>query len=150
MPYYIGRVVDDARRLVIRSPEAFREKQGIDARVFQRIMEIDLPQRQVQAEEVNTGKTWREPFDQLLVATGALPLRPPIPGLDARGVYGLNTLQSGIEVRRAVDEKNPRQIVIIGGGYIGLEMAENFTQRGLGQRARCKSGEPVGAITRNA
>ena len=132
MPYYIGRVVDDARRLVVRSPEAFREKQGIDARVFQRIIGIDLPQRQVQAEEVRTGKTWKEPFDQLLIATGASPIRPPIPGLDARGVYELNTLQSGIEVRRAVEEKNPRQIVIIGGGYIGLEMAENFSLRGVG------------------
>jgi NADPH-dependent 2,4-dienoyl-CoA reductase/sulfur reductase-like enzyme len=118
--------------LVVRSPEAFREKQGIDARVFQRITEIDLPQRQVRAEEVKTGKTWKEPFDQLLIATGASPIRPPIPGLDARGVYELNTLQSGIEVRRAVDEKNPRQIVIIGGGYIGLEMAENFSHRGIG------------------
>jgi NADPH-dependent 2,4-dienoyl-CoA reductase/sulfur reductase-like enzyme len=118
--------------LVVRSPEAFREKQGIDARVFQRITEIDLPQRQVQAEDVKTGKTWKEPFDLLLIATGATPIRPPISGMDAMGVYELNTLQSGIEVRRAVDEKNPRQVVIIGGGYIGLEMAENFSQRGIG------------------
>jgi NADPH-dependent 2,4-dienoyl-CoA reductase/sulfur reductase-like enzyme len=117
--------------LVVRSPEAFK-KQGIDARVFQRISGIDLQRREVQAEDLNTGKAWKEPFDQLLIATGAVSTRPPIPGIEAKGVYELNTLQSGIEVRRAVDEKNPRHIVIIGAGYIGLEMAENFIYRGIG------------------
>jgi NADPH-dependent 2,4-dienoyl-CoA reductase/sulfur reductase-like enzyme len=117
--------------LVVRSPEAFR-KQGIDARVLHRISGIDLRRREVQAEDLKTGKAWKEPFDQLLIATGAVPIRPPIPGIEAKGVHELNTLQSGIEVRRAVDEKNPRQIVIIGGGYIGLEMAENFVHRGIG------------------
>jgi NADPH-dependent 2,4-dienoyl-CoA reductase/sulfur reductase-like enzyme len=86
----------------------------------------------VQGEDLKSGKTWREPFDQLLIATGAASIRPPIPGIDARGVYELNTLQSGVEVRRAVDEKNPRHIVVVGGGYIGLEMAENFIHRGIG------------------
>lgn len=117
---------------MVRSPEAFREKQGIDARIFQKVSEIDILQRQVQGEDLKTGSTWKEPFDQLLIATGAVSIRPPIPGIDAKGVYELNTLQSGIQVRRAVDEKNPRQIVIIGAGYIGLEMAENFFRRGIG------------------
>ena len=116
---------------MVRSPEAFR-KQGIDARVFQRISGIDLRRGEVQAEDLKTGKAWKEPFDQLLIATGAAAIRPPIPGIEAKGVHELDTLQSGIEVRRAVDEKNPRQIVIIGGGYIGLEMAENFVHRGIG------------------
>jgi NADPH-dependent 2,4-dienoyl-CoA reductase/sulfur reductase-like enzyme len=116
--------------LVVRSPETFR-KQGIDARVLHRISGIDLRRREVQAEDLNTGKAWKEPFDQLLIATGAVSIRPPIPGIDAHGIYELNTLQSGIDARRAVDEKNPRHIVIIGAGYIGLEMAENFGRRGI-------------------
>jgi len=117
---------------VVRSPEAFREKQGIDARVLHRVSGIDLRRREVQAEDLKTGKAWKEPFDQLLIATGAVPIRPPIPGIDAKGVHELNTLQSGIEVRRAVDDGNLRQVVIIGAGYIGLEMAENFIHRGIG------------------
>ncbi len=116
---------------MVRSPEAFR-KQGIEARIFQKISAIDLRRREVQGEDLKTGKAWKEPFDLLLIATGAVSIRPPIPGIDAQGVYELNTLQSGIEVRRAVDEKNPRQTVIIGGGYIGLEMAENLVHRGIG------------------
>lgn len=82
-------------------------------------------------EHAKNGKTWWEPFDQLLIATGALPIRPDIPGIDARRIYELNTLQSGIEVRKAVDQEKPKNIVIVGGGYIGLEMAESFIQRGL-------------------
>lgn len=116
---------------MIRTPEAFREKQGIDARIFQRVTEINTAQRQVRVEDLKTGKAWQEPFDQLLIATGAISIRPEIPGIHAKGIYELNTLQSGIEVRRAVDEKNPQEIVLIGGGYIGLEMAENFVLRGL-------------------
>jgi NADPH-dependent 2,4-dienoyl-CoA reductase/sulfur reductase-like enzyme len=72
-----------------------------------------------------------EPFDQLLIATGAVPFSPDIPGADAQGVYGLSTLQSGIAVRRAIDEEHPKRAVIVGGGYIGLEMAEALVLRGL-------------------
>ena len=72
-----------------------------------------------------------EPFDQLLIATGAVPFSPDVPGADAQGVYGLSTLQSGIAVRRAIDEEHPKRAVIVGGGYIGLEMAEALVLRGL-------------------
>ena len=114
---------------MVRTPEAFREKQGIDARVFQKVIEIDVKQRQVRVEDLKTGKTWPESFDQLLIATGAVSIRPEIPGIHSRGIYDLNTLQSGIEVRRAIDQKKPGQVVIVGGGYVGLEMAENFVRR---------------------
>jgi NADPH-dependent 2,4-dienoyl-CoA reductase/sulfur reductase-like enzyme len=116
---------------MVRTPEAFKEKQGIDAKVLHRIFEIDLAGRQVQVEDLRNGKRWKEPFDRLLIATGAVPIRPELPGIDSRGIYELNTLQSGIEVRRAVDEKKPARIVIVGAGYIGLEMAENFLLRGI-------------------
>jgi len=72
-----------------------------------------------------------EPFDLLLIATGASPILPNIPGIGARGVYTLSNLQSGIAVREAVDRQNPRQAVLVGAGYIGLEMAENFIRRGI-------------------
>ena len=94
-------------------------------------MEIDLAQRRVRVEQVGNGKAWWEPFDHLLIATGAVPFCPDVPGADAQGIYGLNTLQSGIEVRRAVDQEKPKKAVIVGGGYIGLEMAEGLLRRGL-------------------
>ncbi|MCU0583188.1 MAG: NAD(P)/FAD-dependent oxidoreductase, partial [Syntrophales bacterium] len=76
-------------------------------------------------------KGWWEPFDRLLIATGALPFCPKVPGREAVGIFGLHSLQSGITVRRVLDEENPKRAVIIGGGYIGLEMAEALTLRGL-------------------
>jgi len=117
--------------LIVRTPEIFREKQGIDARILQRVVDLNLSEKRVQVEHTETGKTGWESFDQLLIATGALPIRPNIPGVNARGVYALNTLQSGIEARKAIDHGSPKNIVIVGGGYIGLEMAESFITRGL-------------------
>lgn len=115
--------------LIIRSPEAFREKQNIDARVHYRVTVVDLRKRTVRGENLETGESFEEPFDHLLIATGASPVLPKIPGIHGQGVYTLSTLQSGITVRAAVDQGAPRRVVLVGGGYIGLEMAENFVHR---------------------
>lgn len=116
--------------LIARTPEAFQE-QGIDARILHEVLEIDLAGRRVQVRQLENGNILWEPFDQLLIATGAMPVRPAVPGAGAQGVYALTTLQSGLELRRAVDEERPQQAVIVGGGYIGLEMAEALLRRGL-------------------
>jgi NADPH-dependent 2,4-dienoyl-CoA reductase/sulfur reductase-like enzyme len=94
-------------------------------------MDIDLAQRRVRVQQVENGRAWWEPYDHLLIATGAIPFCPDVPGADAEGIYGLNTLQSGIRVRQAVDREKPKKAVIVGGGYIGLEMAEGLLRRGL-------------------
>jgi NADPH-dependent 2,4-dienoyl-CoA reductase/sulfur reductase-like enzyme len=85
----------------------------------------------VRFQNLLSGEAGWEPFDQLHIATGAAPLAPDVPGTGARGIYGLGTLQSGIEVRRALDEERPQKAVIVGGGYVGLEMAEALLRRGL-------------------
>jgi NADPH-dependent 2,4-dienoyl-CoA reductase/sulfur reductase-like enzyme len=113
------------------TPEEFREEYGIDARILHEVTEIDLKKRRLRVR--NSGKKtarW-EAFDQLLVATGAVPFCPEVPGSDARGIYGLHSLQSGIRVRDVIDRENPKKAVVIGGGYIGLEMAEALIMRGL-------------------
>jgi NADPH-dependent 2,4-dienoyl-CoA reductase/sulfur reductase-like enzyme len=116
---------------VARTPQVFREKYDIDARVLHEAMQLDLDHRRVRVQKVGGGKPWWEPFDRLLIATGAVPLRPELPGIHSSGIYGVSTLQSGIDVRRAVDEDRPERAVIVGGGYIGLEMAEGLCRRGL-------------------
>jgi len=131
IPYYVGGIVDDAAALIARTPQAFREKHNIDARTLHEVMQIDLTRRRVQVQQEESGKTWWEPFDQLVIATGAVPLSPDVPGAHADGIYGLNTLQSGIKVRQVIDREQPKRAVIVGGGYIGLEMAEGLIQRGL-------------------
>ncbi len=93
--------------------------------------EIDLARQRVRVRRLDNGRVGSEAFDHLLIATGASPIRPDVAGADAQGIYGLSTLQSGIEVRRAVDQASPKHAVIVGGGYIGLEMAEALVLRGL-------------------
>ncbi len=116
---------------MIRSPEVFREKQNIDARILQKVVEINLREKKVRVEDIPTGKILWEAFDQLILATGAVPIWPDLPGAKAKGIYGLTNLQTGIELRKALDQEKPQKAVIVGGGYIGLELAESFAGRGL-------------------
>lgn len=124
-------MVDDAEKLIARTPETFKDKQNIDARVLHEVREIDLKNRRLRVKTPDAGQTTWEPFAQLLVSSGSIPIRPDVPGIDAKGIYGVNTLQSGLKVRRVVDEQRPQKAVIIGGGYIGLEMAEALIMRKL-------------------
>ncbi|MDO9559481.1 MAG: FAD-dependent oxidoreductase [Syntrophales bacterium] len=103
----------------------------MDARVLHEVTEIDLKNRRVLVRSITEKKEWREAFDHLVIATGAVPVCPALPGSDARGIYGLHSLDSGIRVRTAVDTEKPKKAVVIGGGYIGLEMAEALIMRGL-------------------
>ncbi len=131
LPYYIAGMVDKAESLISRTPEKFREKYDIDARVLHEVMEIDPVERWVRVLNRSSGKEWREFYDHLMIAVGANPFCPEIPGSDADGIFGLSTLASGIRVRRDLEEHRPRRAVIVGGGYIGLEMAEAMILRGL-------------------
>ncbi|HUT17592.1 MAG TPA: FAD-dependent oxidoreductase [Anaerolineae bacterium] len=130
IPYYVGGLIDEADRLVARTPRAFRERYDIDVRTLHEAVEVDLDRRRVRVHKVGESRMWWEPFDQLLIATGALPVVPDVPGADAEGIFAVSTLQSGIQIRQAVDERRPQRAVIVGGGYVGLEMAEALRRRG--------------------
>jgi NADPH-dependent 2,4-dienoyl-CoA reductase/sulfur reductase-like enzyme len=127
IPYLVGGLVDDAGDLVARSPEEHRAR-GIDVRVGHEVVSIDTRRREV--EVVAEGASSTEPYDLLLVATGAVPARPPLPGIDAAGVHGLQTLADGLALRNEVDTQQPAHAVVVGGGYIGLEVAEALVMRG--------------------
>ncbi len=130
MPYFIADLVHDERSLIARSPTAFKAN-GIDARVFHDVEEIDLASQRVRVRSLETHTVFDEPYDELLVATGALPIRPELPGITAANVFTLGILQDGIRVREFVERDRPRRAVVVGGGYIGLEMAEAFVLRGI-------------------
>jgi len=129
LPYYAGDVVKDWRDLVARTPEEFAS-QDIEVRIRHEVEAVDLEAGRVRVRDLDAGRTHEEAWDVLVVATGSEPLRPPIPGIDLPGVYGLSVLQDGIELRRAVDA-GPDRAVIVGGGYIGLEAAEALVRRGI-------------------
>lgn len=130
MPYYIGGLVDDVDKLIARAPHIFRQKYHIDVRTNHEVVEIDTKSSRVRACK-NGGDEIEFSFDQLLIATGASPFCPDVPGKDAKGIFGLGTLASGIRVQEYITVEKPRKAVVIGGGYIGLEMAEAMVRRGL-------------------
>jgi NADPH-dependent 2,4-dienoyl-CoA reductase/sulfur reductase-like enzyme len=117
--------------LIARSPETFRDDYAIDARIRSEVTEVDLSARRVLVEDQDTGKQSHEGFDRLLIATGAAPVMPDIEGAESPGIFGVQTLDDGRLVQRALEKLSPKRGVIVGAGYIGLEMAEALKQRGL-------------------
>jgi NADPH-dependent 2,4-dienoyl-CoA reductase/sulfur reductase-like enzyme len=130
VPYYVGTAVDDVDSLIARTPEVFHSDYAIDARIRTEVTGIDLDARAVDVRGPD-GKASREGFDSLVVATGAVPVRPDLPGSSARNIFGVQTLDDGIAIERAIEELDATQAVVVGGGYIGLEMAEAFMARGM-------------------
>ena len=131
MPYFIAGQVESSDRLIARRPEVFREKQNIDVRTLHEVLAIDTEQRRVRVRDLEQDRTFWEDWDHLLIATGASPIVPDLPNIDAEGIFSLSTLQSGIEVFDYVETRSPGRAVVVGGGYIGIEMAEALLERGL-------------------
>jgi NADPH-dependent 2,4-dienoyl-CoA reductase/sulfur reductase-like enzyme len=143
IPYLVGGVVTDAEALVARSPADHRER-GLDVRTGNDVVGIDLDRREIAV--VAEGAERREPFDSLLIATGATPTRPRLPGIDARNVFGLQTLADGLAIRQVLDDRPPAHAVVVGGGYIGLEMAEALVGRGVAVALVEASDQPMATL----
>jgi NADPH-dependent 2,4-dienoyl-CoA reductase/sulfur reductase-like enzyme len=130
---------------VARSPEAHR-KSGIDVRIRHEVVAIDLDRREVIAHDLTSGAEVREGYDHLMYATGAVPVTPGWAQIPAAGVFGVQTLDDGDAVRSWLDsDPKPRRAVVIGGGYIGVEMAEAMVLRGLDVTLLEKAPEPMRA-----
>lgn len=128
IPYYVGRVVNTTEPLIARTPAAFRQM-GIEVQTGHEVQRIDRANQRIQ---VQTGDTLRwEPYDELVLATGASPIVPAWPGVDAAGVYVVKTLEDGYNIRHHIETRPPRTAVVVGGGYIGLEMAETLRDWGI-------------------
>jgi NADPH-dependent 2,4-dienoyl-CoA reductase/sulfur reductase-like enzyme len=129
IPYLIGGEVGELEDLISRAPAKFREMR-IDVRTGHEVTGIDLEARTIETLNMAHGRTYRLGFDLLHLATGAVPRRPPIPGLDADHVHGVQTLADARDLLADADDRCPQHVVVVGSGYIGLELAESFLQRG--------------------
>lgn len=130
LPYLIGGEIEDPSKLVVRTPAQHREM-GLDVRIGVEVTSIDPDARTLEARDAAHGTTTVEPFDELVIATGASPIRPPWPNVDADGVCSIRTIPDALTVDDVLLHRRPRRAVVVGGGYIGLEMSVALLRQGL-------------------
>ncbi|MFF3942158.1 FAD-dependent oxidoreductase [Streptomyces phaeofaciens] len=145
IPYWVGGDVDDRDALIARTPEEHRAR-GIDLRLRTEVTEIDVAGRRVRARDVDSGgESWTS-YDSLVVATGARPVRPQMSGADAEGVHGVQTLDDGQELLDTLTRARGRRAVVVGAGYIGVEMAEALINRGFEVTVVNRGSEPMSTL----
>ena len=130
LPYYIGDVIKNRDALLLQTPQGMKNKFRIDVRIQSEVIKIHKEEKSVTVREKN-GNVYEESYDHLIIATGSSPLKPPIPGIESEGVYTLWNVNDTDAIRKIIDQKKPKTVAIIGGGFIGLEMAENLHKRGI-------------------
>jgi len=131
IPYYVSGEIPDWESLLVMSPEEFGSR-GIEARVRHEVVEVRPPAREVTVRDLASGCTFRDHFDVLVLATGGEAALPPWEGVGLRNVFTLRTLEDGVALRTFLDTSGPRRAVVVGGGFVGLEMADALRKRGLG------------------
>lgn len=131
LPYYLGGEIAERGKLLVQTPQRLREVFNLDVRVRSEVVGIDRETRQVEVRDLEAGRSYRQPYDALVLATGAAPLLPPIPGLNRPGHFSLRNLDDTDRIHAWVGQKEARRAVVVGAGFIGLEMAEQLRHRGL-------------------
>ncbi len=131
LPYYIGGVIEDEAELTLQTPESFYERFRVQVKVRHEVTAIDRAAKTVTVHDLTTGRFFTESYDKLLLAPGAKPTQPALPGVGLDWLFTLRTVEDTLRIRRFVDEQHPQSVVLAGGGFIGLELAENLRERGL-------------------
>ncbi|KDN58091.1 CoA-disulfide reductase [Exiguobacterium sp. AB2] len=132
LPYYIGDVIQDRQKLLVQTVEGMNKRFQLDIRNLTEVTKINRAEKTVTVKHVQTGETYDESYDVLILSPGAKPIRPNIPGIEeAEDIFTLRNIPDTDQIRSYVDEKAPKHATVIGGGFIGIEMAENLRERGV-------------------
>jgi NADPH-dependent 2,4-dienoyl-CoA reductase/sulfur reductase-like enzyme/rhodanese-related sulfurtransferase len=131
LPYYVGNVISDERTLLVASREMFRQRFNVEVHTETEVTAIDRSARTITVRDVRAGATRAERYDVLVLSPGAAPIRPPLPGVDLPGVFAVRTIPDSRRIRAWIADRNAKAAVVVGGGFIGLEMVENLIHRGL-------------------
>ncbi len=131
LPYYVGDVIKKEESLLIATPELFQERFNIEVRLENEVLSIDRHNRKILVQNRKNGVVYHESYDALVLAPGSAPVRPPLPGIDLEGILALRTIPDSRQIRQWIDERKVQRVVVVGGGFIGLEMTENLANRGL-------------------
>lgn len=131
LPYYVGNVIADERTLLVASPETFRERFNVEVHTDTEVTAIDRGARTVTVRDVHSGAQRQERYDVLVLSPGAAPIRPPLPGVGLPGVFAVRSIPDSRRIRAWITARNAKTAVVVGGGFIGLEMVENLLHREL-------------------
>lgn len=131
LPYYIGGIIENKQDLTLNTPESFSTRFGIDVRVHQEAIDIDREHKIVTIRETETDRVYREKYDKLILSPGARPVQPPLPGIDSHNLFTLRTVEDALAIRQFIETRKPKSAIMAGGGFIGLEVAENLRHAGL-------------------
>jgi NADPH-dependent 2,4-dienoyl-CoA reductase/sulfur reductase-like enzyme/rhodanese-related sulfurtransferase len=130
LPYYIGGEITEREKLQVVMPERLRSRYKLDVRTRSQVEAIDRSGKRIRVRDLTTGRQYEEAYDKLILAPGAAPIRPPLPGIDLAGVFTLRNLQDMDRIKTALDG-GVRQAVVVGAGFIGLELAENLVRQDI-------------------
>ena len=131
LPYFIGGIIEEKEDLTLQTPESFRSRFNIDVRVRHEVLGIDRARKKVSVRNLDTGAEYDESYDKLILSPGARPIVPDLPGVGGKRVYTLRTVEDTLRIREAATAGNVESAVVIGGGFIGVETAENLKKAGL-------------------
>ena len=131
LPYYIGGEIKNRDDLLLQTPESFKQRFNIEVRIRNEVTGIDSEKKQINVKNLSNDKTYTESYDKLILSPGAEPVRPPIPGIDSDRIFTLRNVPDTDLINDFINKHEPKRAVIVGAGYIGLEMAENLRRRGM-------------------
>lgn len=131
LPYHIGEVIQDREKLIVVTPESLKEMLNIDSRVRNEVIRINRAAKTVTVRDLDAGREYEERYDKLVLSPGANPIIPPLPGVNLPGVFTLRNLPDMDRIKSYIDTRKPGRAVVVGGGFIGLEIAENLQHRGI-------------------
>ena len=131
LPYYIGDVITDKNALTLQTPESFWRRFRVDMRVKHEVIAIRPEEKTVQVRDLNTGDVFEESYNKLIISTGAKPTQPRLPGVGLDKLFTLRTVEDTFKIKEYIDKNHPKSVVLAGGGFIGLELAENLRELGM-------------------
>jgi CoA-disulfide reductase len=131
LPYYIGETIEERDALLVQTPEGMGKRFNIDIRVKNEVIKINKEEKYVEVKNLNTEEIYRESYDKLILSPGSTPLKPPIPGIENSRIFSLWNIPDTDRIKGYVDNNKPESAVVVGGGFIGIEMVENLHDRGL-------------------
>lgn len=131
LPYYIGDIIKDRSKLLVQTPASFKDRFNIDVRTLQEVTKINPSEKTVEVKNLRSNETYTESYDTLILSPGAEPFVPPLPGIDLPQIFTLRNVPDTDKIKNFVEQNKTKKAVVIGAGFIGLEMAENLHHLGI-------------------